>query len=106
MFNLTDWLTWSPCSLISRFVFLRRYKADEVKNTSLRLQVSFNYAKSHWGKILDIAKQNPIDNDTKKKKKKKGTTTTKSKATITNNINNNDDKFQTLHQNDGRFSAR
>ena len=43
MFNLTDWLTWSPCSLISRFVLLRRYKADEVKNTSLRLQVSFNY---------------------------------------------------------------
>lgn len=47
MFNLTDWLTWSPCSLISSFIFLRRYKADEVKNTSLRLQVSFNYAKSH-----------------------------------------------------------
>ena len=47
MFNLTDWLTWSPCSLISSFIFLRRYKADEVKNTSLRLQVSFNYVKSH-----------------------------------------------------------
>ena len=47
---------------------------------------------------------NLIDKDTKKNKK--GTTTNKSKATTTNNINNNDDKFQTLRQNDGRFSAR
>lgn len=44
---------------------------------------------------------NLIDKDTKKNKK--GTATKISKATTTNNINNNDEKFLTLHQEDGQF---
>ena len=67
MFNLTDWLTWSPCSLISSFIFLRRYKADEVKNTSLRLQVSFNY---QLISLITIPKKERIKKEQQQKNQK------------------------------------